>query len=93
MSSLVTGAEDFALIPSALIPIDTDLLAKVCAAAAASPRLRSNHNLHCLGDLVQRFLNALQPGTYVRPPAIYARIRRQALNLCWYCRGPWACCC
>ncbi len=67
MNSPVTGAEDLALIPSALIPIDTDLLAAVCAAAAASPRLRSNHNLHGLGDLVQRFLNALQPGTYVRP--------------------------
>ena len=67
MSSPVTGAEDLAIITSAVIPIDTDLLAAVCEAAAASPRLRSNHNLHGLGDLVQRFLNALQPGTYVRP--------------------------
>jgi len=67
MNSSATGAEDFALMPSALTPIDSDLLATVCAAAAASPRLRSNHNLHGLADLVQRFLNALQPGTYVRP--------------------------
>jgi cupin fold WbuC family metalloprotein len=36
--------------------------------AAESPRLRANDNLHVrLDDPVQRFLNALQPGTYVRP--------------------------
>jgi cupin fold WbuC family metalloprotein len=29
--------------------------------------LRLNHNLHTASDPVQRFLNVLQPGTYVRP--------------------------
>ena len=32
---------------------------------AAAPQL--NHNLHQGSDLVQRFLNVLHPGTYVRP--------------------------
>ena len=31
------------------------------------PRLRLNHNFHREQDSVQRFLNVLQPGTYVRP--------------------------
>lgn len=47
--------------------IDQALLARVSAAALAVPRLRRNHNLHREPDLVQRFLNAFQPGTYVRP--------------------------
>ena len=37
--------------------------------AQQQPRLRLNHNLHQSSDLVQRFLNVLHPGTYVRPPA------------------------
>lgn len=38
------------------------------AAARAGTRGRSNHNLHpTLADPVQRFLNAMQPGSYVRP--------------------------
>ena len=40
---------------------------RVAAAAGATPRRRMNHNLHAEPDLVQRFLNVLQPGTYVRP--------------------------
>ena len=47
--------------------LDQDLFASVAAAARAAPRLRRNHNLHAESDLVQRFLNVLQPGTYVRP--------------------------
>lgn len=36
--------------------------------AAAAARRRCNHNIHPqLADPVQRFFNALQPGTYVRP--------------------------
>ena len=31
------------------------------------PRLRLNHNFHREQDSVQRFLNVLQLGTYVRP--------------------------
>lgn len=50
-----------------LQPIDQDLFDRVAAEARASARLRRNHNLHAEPDLVQRFLNVLQPGTYVRP--------------------------
>jgi cupin fold WbuC family metalloprotein len=35
--------------------------------ARNSPRQRKNYNFHEHSDIVQRFLNVLQPGTYVRP--------------------------
>lgn len=47
--------------------IDQSLFDRVAAVARGKPRLRMNHNLHQESDLVQRFLNVLQPGTYVRP--------------------------
>jgi cupin fold WbuC family metalloprotein len=47
--------------------LDQDLFNAVAAAASAAPRRRLNHNLHAEPDLVQRFLNVLQPGTYIRP--------------------------
>ena len=48
--------------------VTLDLLAALSDKAAASPRRRANHNLHPeLDDPVQRFLNAVEPGTYVRP--------------------------
>ncbi|MFM7652461.1 MAG: WbuC family cupin fold metalloprotein [Vulcanococcus sp.] len=47
--------------------IDQVLFDAVAAEALASPRLRRHHNLHAEPDAVQRFLNVLQPGTYVRP--------------------------
>lgn len=47
--------------------IDQDLFDAVAAEARQAPRLRRNRNLHAEPDLVQRFLNVLQPGTYVRP--------------------------
>lgn len=48
--------------------ITTDLLQQLGERAATSARLRANHNIHPqLDDPVQRFFNALQPGTYVRP--------------------------
>ena len=48
--------------------IDHKLLAEVSVQAANSPRLRKNYNLHSdLSDPVQRFINAIEPGTYVRP--------------------------
>jgi len=43
------------------------LFAQVAAEAWQHPRLRLNHNFHRGQDSVQRFLNALQPSTYVRP--------------------------
>jgi len=53
--------------PVPLRRIDRALFQSVAAAAAASPRRRLNHNFHAPSDLVQRFLNVMQPGTYVRP--------------------------
>jgi cupin fold WbuC family metalloprotein len=48
--------------------IDQALLATLAQEAAAAPRRRKNHNLHPqLSDPVQRLLNAVQPGSYVRP--------------------------
>lgn len=47
--------------------IDQVLFDRVSAEARRSPRLRRNHNLHAEPEPVQRFLNVLQPGTYVRP--------------------------
>jgi len=47
--------------------IDQQLFAQVAAEARQHPRLRLNHNFHQEQDHVQRFLNVLQPGTYVRP--------------------------
>ena len=41
---------------------------ELIVSAASSPRLRSNENIHpSLDDPVQRFVNAMEPGTYVRP--------------------------
>ena len=47
--------------------IDQTLFDSVARKALQRPRKRLNHNLHQSSDLVQRFLNVLQPGTYVRP--------------------------
>lgn len=48
--------------------IDRPLLAALAETAAQAPRRRRNHNLHPeLADPVQRLLNAVQPGSYVRP--------------------------
>jgi cupin fold WbuC family metalloprotein len=44
------------------------LLDELSAKAAASPRLRANHNVHSgPGDLVQRFFIATRRDTYFRP--------------------------
>lgn len=43
-------------------------IAALCDAARRSPRRRMNLNLHASTDApLNRLLNALQPGTYVRP--------------------------
>jgi cupin fold WbuC family metalloprotein len=47
---------------------DSALLNQLSAAAQAHPRLRQNHNLHTSPtDPVQRFFNAIEPGSYVVP--------------------------
>jgi cupin fold WbuC family metalloprotein len=47
--------------------LNRQLLDSLSLKAAASPRQRQNHNFHQLDERVQRMLNAMQPGTYVRP--------------------------
>ncbi|MBW4523614.1 MAG: WbuC family cupin fold metalloprotein [Phormidium tanganyikae FI6-MK23] len=43
------------------------LMDSIAEQARSSPRQRKNYNFHQHCDQVQRFLNVLQPGTYVRP--------------------------
>jgi cupin fold WbuC family metalloprotein len=51
-----------------MIRIDKALTEKLSSEAKASPRLRKNYNFHKHpGDPLQRLLNAMEPGTYVRP--------------------------
>jgi len=48
--------------------IDTQLLDSVSGQAKQSSRLRMNYNFHqSATDTVQRMLNAIEPGTYLRP--------------------------
>lgn len=51
-----------------MININNDLLDQLTQKALSSPRLRMNHNFHNgPEDTLQRLLNAMEPGTYVRP--------------------------
>lgn len=48
--------------------IDTSMLAELSARAKINPRLRQNFNLHeSNAEPCQRLLNAIEPGSYVRP--------------------------
>lgn len=48
--------------------IDEQLLDETTRHARQSPRLRMNYNFHeNLNDPVNRLLNAMEPGTYLRP--------------------------
>jgi cupin fold WbuC family metalloprotein len=48
--------------------IDAALLERVTRLAAGSPRLRKNHNFHVSeAERCGRLLNAVEPGSYVRP--------------------------
>jgi len=47
--------------------IDQTLFNALAGEASQRPRQRCNHNFHKEAEPVQRFLNVLQPGTYVRP--------------------------
>jgi cupin fold WbuC family metalloprotein len=44
-----------------------NLIAEIVEKSRRSARRRQNYNFHELGEKVQRFVNVLQPGTYVRP--------------------------
>jgi cupin fold WbuC family metalloprotein len=54
-------------VPPRLQRLDQALFDAVALQAREAPRRRRNHNLHQESEVVQRFLNVLQPGTYVRP--------------------------
>jgi len=48
--------------------VDRELLDAVSAAARTAPRLRKNHNLHQSdASTCHRLLNAIEPGSYIRP--------------------------
>jgi cupin fold WbuC family metalloprotein len=48
--------------------INDKILNETSAKAKQSPRLRMNYNIHDdLNDPVNRLLNAMEPGTYIRP--------------------------
>lgn len=47
--------------------IDKSLLDRVSQQARLTPRKRMNHNFHQSTDSVQRFLNAIEPDSYIRP--------------------------
>jgi cupin fold WbuC family metalloprotein len=48
--------------------IDENIIANVVSGAKASPRKRMNRNFHeNFSDPIQRFLNAWEPGSYLRP--------------------------
>ena len=51
-----------------MILINQETLNTLCKNAEASPRLRSNLNFHSgSDDVIQRLLNAVEPGTYICP--------------------------
>lgn len=53
---------------SKTVLIDKILLQNTVARSEESPRLRTNHNFHTrFEDPVQRFLNVLQPDSYIQP--------------------------
>jgi cupin fold WbuC family metalloprotein len=62
-------SEDPAMNPSDEVRvISKDLLDGLSSSAAASPRLRQHRNLHASYDEpCQRFFNAIEPGSYLRP--------------------------
>lgn len=47
--------------------INLDLLSKIHKEAQKSPRKRKNYNFHQIEDSAQRFLNAIEPESYVHP--------------------------
>ena len=47
--------------------LDGDVLDALSGEARRRPRLRANANLHAMEEPVHRLLNAVEPGTYIRP--------------------------
>jgi cupin fold WbuC family metalloprotein len=52
---------------SSFLALDRTLLVELSAAARLHPRRRLNRNLHAMEDPSHRLLNAIEPGSYVRP--------------------------
>jgi cupin fold WbuC family metalloprotein len=51
-----------------MIKVTNHLLKSLSAEASTSARKRKNHNFHTIeSDPLQRMLNAVEPGSYVRP--------------------------
>src|SRR4028119_475979 len=62
-----------------MIRIDKKLTDQVSAKAKVSPRKRMNHNFHqSPEDLLNRMLNAMEPGTYVCPHKHESPEKREA---------------
>jgi cupin fold WbuC family metalloprotein len=59
--------QDIFVTPPPIKRLTQELLDNIAQQARRSPRLRQNYNLHDGSEKVQRFINVLQPGTYVRP--------------------------
>ncbi|MEP0958945.1 WbuC family cupin fold metalloprotein [Microcoleus sp. FACHB-1515] len=53
--------------PLPLKRLTQDLMDSIADQARSNSRQRQNYNFHEHSERVQRFLNVLQPGTYVRP--------------------------
>ena len=47
--------------------IDDNIIEATSLLAKENPRLRMNHNFHELPEPLQRMLNAVEPGSYIRP--------------------------
>lgn len=51
-----------------MITVDKQVLDQLTEKAKASPRLRMNHNFHPANESAcHRLLNAIEPGSYIRP--------------------------
>ncbi len=50
-----------------VVYLSRDLMRRLCREAGAHPRGRTNFNFHRLDEVYQRFLNVVQPGSYIRP--------------------------
>jgi cupin fold WbuC family metalloprotein len=63
--------------PDPMQQLSQDLLNDIAGQSRDRTRLRQNYDFHQSTDRVQRFLNALQPGTYVRP---HRHLRPEGVN-------------
>ena len=51
-----------------MIKINSELIGMTCEKARSSARKRATHNFHkSPDDPIQRFINAIEPDTYIRP--------------------------